>query len=270
MSFPSGMTWSSSKQVSVCLEQQNSSHPIDRLTLFDSFVSLSDRTVYTLAENRPYGIDLVQALDVPDVTDPMNIKKVCIIDSGYDLQHVDLPKGAEVTGDGDLCSSGDCRWDEDDNGHGTHVAGTVAAIGGNGKGVVGVNHHNSISLHIVRVFGASGGASSSSIIAAMNKCRENGANIISMSLGYSTKSFNPPQAFSKAVDTITDNGILVVAAAGNDGNGNYGWPASIEKGMSVASVRSDSKRSSFSQYNDAIDITAPGSFVLSTFPDDEY
>ena len=80
----------------------------------------------------PYGITQVQALQVPDKN--VSNRKVCVIDSGYDLNHPDLPKDS-VTGE---ATSSAGNWFQDGSSHGTHVAGTIAAIGNNGIGVTGV------------------------------------------------------------------------------------------------------------------------------------
>jgi len=114
-----------------------------------------DVKVYLQSEETvPYGINTVHALDVPD-TDVSN-RKVCIIDSGYDIRHEDLPSDPNiVTGYmGDL-SAGD-TWQWDGSGHGTHVAGTIVATGGNNKGVTGVIRNGQVKLHIVRVFNNDG------------------------------------------------------------------------------------------------------------------
>jgi subtilisin family serine protease len=110
----------------------------------------------------------------------MSSRKVCIIDSGYDRGHEDLSGGANVTGEFDSVSG---WWYTDENSHGTHVAGTIAALNNAGKGVVGVNSNGTLKLHIVKVFGANGWAYSSTLASAANKCKAAGANVISMSLG---------------------------------------------------------------------------------------
>jgi serine protease len=103
------------------------------------------------SETEPYGIDLINALKVSD--EFVNNKKVCIIDSGYDINHPDLPSGSTVTGAQD---GGAGIWSKDGFGHGTHVAGTIAAMGHNGKGVMGVARNGELNIHIVRIFGDGG------------------------------------------------------------------------------------------------------------------
>ena len=100
-------------------------------------------------ETTPYGITQVQALLVNDEF-TIN-RKVCVIDSGYDLTHPDL-QNEFVTGNG--AEGGASRWDEDALWHGTHCTGTIAAIGNNDKGIVGVVRSGTMNLHIVRVFDA--------------------------------------------------------------------------------------------------------------------
>ena len=105
------------------------------------------------SETTPYGILKVQALLVPD--DLVSNRKVCVVDTGYNLGHPDLPNGNKVTGYvGPDSNAGD--WREDGNGHGTHCAGTIAAIGGNEKGVVGVVRSGAMNFHIVKVFNNNG------------------------------------------------------------------------------------------------------------------
>merc|ERR1711862_739917 len=90
-----------------------------------------------LAEDTPYGIPMVlEDMDFWKGLDaPSGSIKVCVADTGYDLGHEDLPKGGDVTGS-DSSSNG--SWDSDGHGHGTHCSGTVAGLGENSKGVVGV------------------------------------------------------------------------------------------------------------------------------------
>lgn len=209
-------------------------------------------------ETKPYGIQMVQADQLSDAN--ASNRTVCIIDSGYSLNHEDLPSGANVTGDSD---AGAGVWYQDGAGHGSHVAGTIAGLGGNGKGVVGVLPNNKVKLHIVRVFGDDGAwAYSSDLAAAVGKCRVAGANVISMSLGGLFGSTVEQQAFDNAYNA----GVLSIAAAGNDGNTLTNYPAGYASVVSVAAVDNTEAHATFSNVNADVEISAPGVAVLSTVP----
>ncbi|MFD1215890.1 S8 family serine peptidase [Microbulbifer celer] len=211
---------------------------------------------YPMAESTPYGIPMVQADLVSDAM--AGNQTVCIIDSGYDISHEDL-SGNSVTGSFD---SGTGNWYSDENGHGTHVAGTIAAIG-NGTGVVGVMPGSAINLHIVKVFGADGWAYSSDLVAAADECASNGANVINMSLGGTLKSRTEDRAFA---DLYTNQNILSIAAAGNDGNTRHSYPASYDAVVSVAAIDSNKVVAGFSQQTDQVELAGPGVGVLSSVP----
>jgi len=228
------------------------------LALFNDEASTGNP--YAAGQTVPYGIKMVQADQLPSGDFYTSNRKVCIIDSGYDGNHEDLPRGTHITGEYD---SGTGWWYTDENHHGTHVAGTIAALNNSGTGVVGVNSNNALKLHIVKVFDASGWAYSSSLVAATEKCRQAGANIISMSLGGSLKSKTEDTQFSKLLNTY---GILSIAAAGNDGNNRMSYPASYTTVVSVAALDADKNWATFSQYNSQVEIAAPGVSVLSTVP----
>ncbi|MBI2379606.1 MAG: S8 family serine peptidase [Gammaproteobacteria bacterium] len=222
-----------------------------------SLTTPSTGTPYQLGQQVPYGVKMVQADQLPQLDSLASNRKVCIIDSGYDNAHEDLA-GNNVNGEYD---SGTGWWYTDENHHGTHVAGTIAAIN-NGTGVVGVNANKKLNLHIVKVFSADGWAYSSSLSSAANKCAAAGAKVISMSLGGGRKSRTEENTFK----SLSSKGILSIAAAGNDGNTTLSYPASYSIVMSVAAVDENKAWASFSQYNSAVDIAAPGVAVLSSVP----
>ena len=218
----------------------------------------STGTPYAVGQLVPYGIKMVQADQLSDAQ--AGNRMICIIDSGYSQGHEDLPAGANVTGEYD---SGTGWWYTDENSHGTHVAGTIVALNNSGKGVVGVNPNNTLRLHIVKVFSATGWAYSSTLTTAANKCKAAGANIISMSLGGSSSSRTEQRAF----DSLYVNfNILSIAAAGNGGNSSISYPAGYASVVSVAAVDEAMVKASFSQYNKDVEIAAPGVNVLSTVP----
>lgn len=223
-----------------------------------------DAKRYPSVQTFPYGIDAVQARDVWDMnrdghidagTPTGNGRTVCIIDSGIKSNHEDF---ATVN----LIGGHPSNWNTDTCGHGTHVAGTIAAAS-NDKGVVGTTP-GAASLYIVKVFdGPSCGWSySSDLVDAANRCQTAGANIINMSLGGTFKSRTEQTAFNR----LYRDGILSIAAAGNDGNTRKSYPASYDSVISVAAVDSDNAVASFSQQNDQVELSAPGVSILSTVP----
>ncbi|MDI1482873.1 S8 family serine peptidase [Polyangium sp. y55x31] len=205
-------------------------------------------------QTTPYGISMVQATD-PAFSNASGSTKVCIIDSGFHAGHADL-QGLPVTG-----QSG-TSWNSDSCGHGTHVAGTIAAVN-NSLGVVGVAPDN-VSLHIVKVFDGADCAwsYSSDLVAALNECRSAGVKVVSMSLGGALSSNTEKTAFDNAYAA----GVLSIAAAGNGGNNKTSYPAGYASVMSVAAVDSAKAKADFSQYNADVEIAAPGVQVLSTVP----
>jgi subtilisin family serine protease len=222
-----------------------------------------DAPRYLMGQTVPYGIDLVQARDIWDVNRDGVVDagaptgagmKVCIIDSGLNTGHEDF---AGVTVLGGYPSN----WNTDGCGHGTHVAGTIAAANNN-LGVVGVTP-GAVSLYIVKVFGDDcGWTYASTLVDAANRCASAGAKIISMSLGGSTSSTTEKNGFAN----LYSQGILSIAAAGNDGTTAYSYPASYDSVVSVAAIDQNKVVADFSQKNSQVEVSAPGVAVLSTVP----
>jgi subtilisin family serine protease len=217
---------------------------------------------YLMGQTTPYGITMVQADDTIFATNNSSGCTVCIIDSGYYRGHEDLQDTA-VAGTND---SGTQPWYEDSCGHGSHVAGTVAALS-NTVGVVGVNGNGSLNIWIEKVFDGADCAwsYSSDLIAALNRCRNNAGGrklVVSMSLGGTFSSTTENNAFQNAYDA----GVLSVAAAGNAGNTRVSYPAGYGSVISVAAVDANKVVADFSQKNSTVELAAPGVGVLSTTP----
>jgi len=152
---------------------------------------------------------------------------------------------------------------EDDNGHGTHVAGIIAAKD-DGVGIVGVAPDaNVIAL---KVLNALGYGLLSDTIRALDWCIANGVDVVNLSLGME----RPSAALKRAVDKTYASGILIVSAAGNfgteDGEGDtVEYPAKYESTIAVSAVQPDGERASFSATGPAVEASAPGVFVASTY-----
>lgn len=213
-----------------------------------------------------YGIHMVQSGDFPTGA-AANPSKICVIDTGYDIAHEDLPKNA--TGTNDLSGPWYGPLPEDLHYHGTHVAGTIGAIGNNGIGVTGVipNVEDTGGFYIVRFFDSEGGvAYASGLAGAVEDCMNNGANVVNMSLGGPVYSKIEERAFERARKA----GVLNIAAAGNDGVSTHSYPASYDSVMSVGALDSAKVIADFSQTTSQVEISAPGVSVGSTGPGNEY
>lgn len=210
---------------------------------------------FLLSESIPWGQGAINAAGLNDSN--TGNRTICIIDSGYDLTHNDL-SGNQVAGTND---SGTGSWSSpgNHNAHGTHVAGTIAAIA-NGDGVVGVMPNQNVNLHIVKVFNESGWGYSSSLVKAIDTCAQNGANVVNMSLGGSQSS----RTERDALQELSDDGVLLIAAAGNAGNTTHSYPASYDSVMSIAAVDNQNHHAAFSQATDQVEVAAPGVAILST------
>lgn len=230
-------------------------------------VSVSEDPIYRpFAQTVPYGIDLVRAREAWDADRDGVVDagaatgagiRVCVVDTGIAAAHQDLGGGGvRIVGGRSFVNE---DWADDRQGHGTHVAGTVAAMN-NTVGVVGVSP-GAVELLIADVFNDAGaGQASSTILAAANWCADQGANIISMSLG------GKVPALVDGYQALNDRGVLVVAAAGNDGAPVINYPAGYASVVSVAAIDANEAVASFSTFNPDVEIAAPGVAVLSTYP----
>ena len=158
----------------------------------------------------------------------------------------------------------------DDNGHGSHVSGTIAATGDNGLGVTGVNWRASVMA--LKFLSANGSGTPSDAIEAILYAAQNGARILNNSWGGGGRS----QALLEAIEVARDRNVLFVAAAGNEGRDNDrtpSYPASYEVDniLSVAAYDRADGLASFSNFGkSSVDLGAPGVEVTSTTPGNNY
>ncbi|SNY50020.1 serine protease [Arsukibacterium tuosuense] len=211
---------------------------------------------YPMAQQVPFGYTMVQANQVSDQF--ASNQKVCVIDSGLDLPHEDFLSG-NITGTN---NSGTGNWYDNGGPHGTHVAGTIAALN-NSTGMVGVLPNGNVKLHIIKVFNEEGWGYSSTLANAVNTCVSNGSTVINMSLGGGGSNTTE----SNAMQAAFDQGVLLVAAAGNDGNTVMSYPASYDAVISVAAIDSNKQLADFSQRNTQVELAGPGVDIRSTYPE---
>jgi subtilisin family serine protease len=252
-----------------------------------------------IADGTP-GAD-IQATDAWGINTGSSSVPIAVIDTGIDYDHPDLVgniwinplenpnNGIDDDGNGKVddwrgwdfttCAafrSGppfDCVTPKsedndpfDDEGHGTHVSGTVGAVGNNGEGVTGVMWQ--AQLMALKALNAQGVGSTADIINAVDYAVANGALIMNASLGGSGFS----QAMFDALSAANTAGVLLVAAAGNESANNDlnpHYPASynLSNIISVAATDQNDRRISFSNFGpDSVDVAAPGVYIFSTVP----
>jgi thermitase len=197
--------------------------------------------------------------------------KIGIVDTGVLAGHEDLAgkivNCAGVRSFGFLGLFGNATIDNgrcvDDNGHGTHVAGTAAAIANNGRGVAGVAFNS--PLAICKALDRNGSGGVAGIANCIGYLGASGAKVISMSLGTTADSVT----LRNAIVSVSAS-ALVVAAAGNGGNSAPNYPAFYPEVVSVAATDNRDQRASFSTFNADVEVAAPGVNILSTWNNGAY
>ena len=185
---------------------------------------------------------------------------LAVIDTGIDYNHPDL-SGKVLAGYNYVSGNSDPY---DDNGHGSHVAGLAAAMTNNSVGVAGVDWQARILP--LKVLDSSGSGYDSDIASAIRYAADNGAEVINMSLGGSDSS----TTLQNAVNYAYGKGVVIVAAAGNDGSSSVSYPAAYNGVIAVGATDSSNQRADFSNYGSRLDLVAPGVSVLSTYPGNRY
>ncbi|WP_134699072.1 S8 family peptidase [Ammoniphilus sp. YIM 78166] len=212
---------------------------------------------YEEEQTIPWGVARVQAPRVWPRVQGIGIN-VGIIDTGIDARHPDLQpniKGGVNTIDASSPFV-------DANGHGTHVAGTVAAVN-NQVGVVGVSPR--ARLYSLKAFDSEGSATLSDIAQAIDWAIDNNIRILNMSFG----SRDSSQVLHQAIRTALANGILMIASAGN-ANESLDYPARHPEVLTVGATNRQNRVAPFSNYGSTLNYVQPGVDILSTWPEAPY
>jgi subtilisin family serine protease len=200
-------------------------------------------------------IGMEQAWDLrpsaPDVT-------VAVLDTGVDLTHPDLRPNLLVDQGYDFLN--DSPTPQDDESHGTAVAGIIGAIGNNHVGVTGIAWH--VKVLPIKALNSQGRGPDSAMVKAILYAADQGARVINISSTGARYS----AALETAVQYAQDKGALVVAAAGNTGNGDnaVNYPAALDGVLAVAAIDDKDQLASFSQRQQYVALAAPGVDVAST------
>lgn len=189
-----------------------------------------------------------------DITTGRPSVTIAVIDTGADHTHPDLQGKLVaapdlVNGDNDPA---------DDQGHGTHVAGTAAAATNNGIGIAGVAWD--VKVMPVKALSSSGAGAHSWIANGIAWATDHGADVINMSLGGPYTS----ATMRGAVNYAWDHGVVIVAAAGNNNTSNPTYPAAYENVIGVSATTQNDQRASFSNYGSYVSVASPGVSILST------
>jgi len=186
--------------------------------------------------------------------------RVAIVDTGIDGDHPDLQ--SKIVAQRDLVKNDGVAQD-DSEGHGTHVAGTVGAVTDNGAGVAATCPACKL---LVAKSGSSRGFYDSDIVQGIYWSVNNKARAINLSLGAEVDS----RILRHAVDYAWDHGVVVVAAAGNDNTAMPSYPAAYDHVISVSATDQNNNKARFSNFGKTIDVAAPGVEIWSTIPGGRY
>lgn len=179
---------------------------------------------------------------------------VAVLDSGADLSHPDL--AGQIAGSQNFVGFGDAT---DNNGHGTHTAGIIAARTNNGIGVASLGYQT--RLLIGKVATDQGVGSVATVIQGLEWAIASGAKVVNMSFTFPS----PSQALEDAIDDAWDSGLVLVAAAGNSGVTTKTYPGAYDHCIAVAATKSNDARASYSNYGSWVEVAAPGDEILSLY-----
>jgi thermitase len=196
----------------------------------------------------------IDAKEAWDKTRGSSAVRIAVLDTGIDQNHEDLAGKIVLQRD----FTGSASGVEDMQGHGTHVAGTAAAVSNNGKGVAGTCQE--CSLMNGKVLADNGNGSFDGIANGIVWAADNGAKVINMSLGSTTGS----QTVENAVNYAWNKGVVVVAAAGNHGASTPFYPAFYGNVIAVANTDHNDAKNSSSGFGNWVNVAAPGTNILST------
>ncbi|HRQ39775.1 MAG TPA: S8 family peptidase [Chloroflexota bacterium] len=221
---------------------------------------------------RQWGLTEINIMEAWDISQGNPNVVIAVIDSGVDYNHVDL-YGDKIITNNDYDYVNDDDDAVDDNGHGTHVAGIAASYTNNSIGIAGVCPQCSILP--LKVLDDNGKGDFSNVASAIIYATDHGADVINMSLGANSCT----QELAEAINYAYDNNVTLVAASGNAcpielafgvASFEVSYPAAFQRVIAVGATTPDRVRADFSHYGSSLDISAPGTHILSTHLNGNY
>ncbi|MBM4763453.1 S8 family peptidase [Bacillus sp. B15-48] len=221
---------------------------------------------FTLPNDQLYMEDYQWNLPIIGTEHGWNISRgsedvtIAVIDTGVDLDHPDLVnrlvEGYNVLGDN--------SFPDDDNGHGTHVAGIIASETNNREGTAGLTWFSKIMP--IKAMGTEGFGTTFDIAKGIIWAVDHGADVLNLSLG----NYKESNVLEKAIQYAYNHNVVIIAAAGNDATKQPSYPAAYPEVLSVSAVSIDGSLAEFSNYGNYINISAPGEYIPSTYFNEQY
>lgn len=209
--------------------------------------------------DKQWALTKIQAPDAWQITSGSQDILIAVLDTGIDPQHEDLADKVVAN-----MNFTDSPTTADLYGHGTHIAGIIAASVNNSLGIAGVVPN--CRLMNVKVADDGGICNSSTVAKGVVWAADNGAKVINLSLTFT----KPDQALEDAVDYAWSKGAILVGAAGNDGGSTPIYPAYYANCLAVTATNSDDLLVQLAKYGDWVDVAAPGANIYSTLPNNSY
>jgi subtilisin family serine protease len=209
-----------------------------------------------------WGLEAVEAPRAWSLTCGYSSVTLAVLDTGTDLDHPDLVDKVRTDLDYDFVN--DDNVADDDAGHGTHVSGIAAAATNNERGVAGLGWET--TLLPIKVLDDTGYGNTEDLADAIRYAADNGADVINMSLGGEGISCSAEGLWymREAISYAYEQGVVLIAAAGNTGTNTDIFPANCEHVLGVAATSSSGSRATYSTYGDHVSVAAPGSYIYST------
>ena len=240
---------------------------------------IANNPIFNNTDDDPY-YDNQYAIPMMQIDDAWTLEEgdpaylIAIVDTGIDTNNAEFTNRISLDSYNAVSKTTGLSAIEDTNGHGTNVAGVIGANKNNGEGIAGIVQNS--KLLIIKANEADDPLTSdedesesfkdSTLIEAIRYSTLKGVDVINMSLG--GPGYN--QLVQNAIDDAHDAGVIIVASSGNDGTNEALYPASYDHVISVGAVESDTSIADYSNFNSFVDISAPGSQIVTTHLDDTY